>query len=102
MRAEAACAANRTATAGQSCAQSSIPPCAHAKNVALVAALIHVAEQQQKPGILRAAATRKQQLSCSGLRYDHTPYGGMPFGHGAGDCISKSFDATPTTLWSRA
>jgi hypothetical protein len=36
----------------------------------------------------------KQQLGCSCSRYDQTAYGGMPFGHGAGDRISQGFHAT--------
>jgi hypothetical protein len=51
--------------------------------------LAHVAKRQEKTGFVCAAATSKEQLHCSGLPYDQTAYGGMPFGHGAGGCISQ-------------
>src|SRR4051794_6030015 len=46
---------------------------------------------------------RVHATDCSDLRYDQTPYGGMQFVHGAGNCISQGLDATAAALrpWDR-
>jgi hypothetical protein len=45
-----------------------------------------------------------ERLNCEFLVVstlpDQTEYGGMPFGHGAGDCIPEGFHATTAALWS--
>src|SRR5258705_7516944 len=47
---------------------------------------------------------RVHATDCSELRYDQTAYGGMPFVHGAGHCLSQGLDATAAALrpWDRS
>ena len=105
MASKAARTANRKDTIGQRCVQSFTPqPYKRRQTRRLSAAVVRVAEQQRSSGLVCAAAIRKQQLStlvCAttkSLRYDQIAYGGMPFGHGAGDSISQGFHATPAPL----